>query len=165
MSEYLSPVIKQGRICKGYISGLRYVHSAIRFEYRALWPQARRQYLQQMSKLAKASAEDKSFPTAEDQLTAKMLSRVVTSWNVQDADSDGNMVPVAISEEGVLSLDETIFNRMSRIVCRLAESDVDPEDNPEGQLTVIDNQQKTAEQLVSEIDLSELEAMGNSVGE
>lgn len=160
MSEYLSPVVKKGKTYRAYISGARYVHSEVRFQYRGLWRQARRQYFAAMDELSKQSKPGvEVFPSPEDKCTANMMSKVIVSWDVKDDEGK----PLPITAENLIDLDEPLFNKMSRIIARMAESDLDPMDSADEQQKTLENGSKSPAELQATFDLSELDEVGNSV--
>lgn len=158
--QYLSPVVRKGKLYRAYVSPVRYVHSAVRFSYRGLWRQARQQYFAAMDEIASLPKESQAvYPTPGDKCTANMLSKVITKWNVKDDDG----VLLEVTPENLLDLDEVLFNRMSRIVVRMSESDLDPEDTADGQQKTLENGKKSAAELQTTFDLSELDDVGNSL--
>ena len=147
--------VSQGLVCKGYIRGLRYVHGPVKFMYKAMPPVVRDKFFREMNK-RKDAQEKHLYQTG-------IIAGLLTEWNQTYGETDTERAgePLPITPENFRGLDDTVQSRISNIIFRVSESDLDPEDDVDEQDDVSDRQELTTEQLLAEMDASHSEQVGN----
>lgn len=146
--------VSDGLQCKGYIRGLRYVHGPVKFRYKAMPPVVRDRFFRQLN-MRKVDEEKNAYQTG-------VISGLITEWNQTYGDSSPKAgEPLPITPENFRTLDESVQNRITNVIFRLGESDLDPDDSVEDQDATSDRQDLSPEDLLAEVDAAHADQVGN----
>jgi hypothetical protein len=146
--------VAKGLTCKGYIHALRYVHGPVKFVYAVIPPEFRSRYFKTLAK----QPED-----GQSKYQADFISGLITEWNQTYSQPLPNAgEPLPRDGKSFLGLDPGVQSRITNIIFRASESDLDPDDPIEQLEDMPEFEDQTADDLLKEMAGKHDEQVGNS---